>query len=142
MRTEMFAAALLMTFGQQTGQPYAGTWTADLAGRNYVRLELKVADSTLSGTLSLADIRLDQQGVVGEITSAPSAPKPIFDVTLRNSTLLFSRKDSNDTDHFEMRITGGGVAELLWVPSEENRQELADNGIAVPKPMPLKRIAP
>jgi hypothetical protein len=141
MRTVILIAVLLSAFRQEGSQPYAGTWIAELAGKAYVRLELNATKGTLAGNISLADIHVDSRGVVNRVTSAPREVTPIFDITLRDSTLSFSRKDGDDTDHFEMRLVGD-AAELRFVPTEADRRELAGEGIPTPKPFPIKRIAP
>ena len=55
--------------------------------------------------------------------------------------LSFSRKDGNDTDHFELRLVDNR-AELLFIPSDADRAELAAMGVPVPKPIRLTRVAP
>jgi hypothetical protein len=142
MRTAIVAAALVSTFGQASLRPYTGTWTAELAGKPFVHLELTLTNNVLNGTLRLANLQVDAQGAVNNITSALSDPSPIFDIGVQDSRLSFSRRDVDDIDHFELRVTGSGAAELRWVLTDADRQEFADNGIAVPQPIPLKRIAP
>jgi hypothetical protein len=142
MRTAILVAVVATAFGQPGSQPYAGVWTAEHAGNAYVRLELHVTDGILGGRLSLADIHVDAEGNLSVVLSAVHEPMPIFDITVRDQMLVFSRKDGDDTDHFEMRLTGGGLAELRFVPSDADRRELAENGTAVPKPFRLTRIAP
>ena len=140
MRTVILAAVWLSAVGQEDGQPYAGTWVADLAGKTYVRLELTVTNGALAGTISLGDIHVDSQGAVDQVTRTPAEGTPIFDITLRDSLLSFSRKDGDDTDHFEMRLVGS-AAELRFVLTEADRRDLAEQGIPLPKPFPLRKIA-
>jgi len=64
---------------------------------------------------------------------------PIFDVTEQPSLVTFSRKDGSDTDRFELHVLGAGRAELRFLLSDEDRQELAADGIPVPKPIALTR---
>jgi hypothetical protein len=71
--------------------------------------------------------------------SAPADLSAIFDVVVRQSTLSFSRKDGADTDHFEMKLVGD-QAELGFLPSDEDRRELAAAGVPVPKPIRLKKV--
>ena len=73
--------------------------------------------------------------------AAPPESTPILSPRLRDSTLSFSRKDGNDTENFEMRVIGDGAAELLFVPTEADRKELADQGIPMLKPFRLKKVA-
>jgi hypothetical protein len=122
------------------GQSYAGTWVADLKGTTYARLELEPADGTLRGRLALGNMQVDGQGQVIKAEAAPRELTPIFDVTLRITGLSFARKDVNDSDRFQMRLLDNETAELLYIPSEEDRKELAAEGIAVPKPIRLRRL--
>jgi hypothetical protein len=130
-----------LTFVQAASQPYAGTWTAELAGRTYVRLELQVTNGALGGKISLGNIEVDSQGEVRTALAAPEELSPVFDVVLRDSMLSFSRKDVNDTDHFELKLVGDR-AELRFIPSDADRAELAAMGVPVPKPIRLTRMVP
>ena len=53
--------------------------------------------------------------------------------------MTFSRKDTTDTDRFELRMLEGGRAELHMLLNESDRKELAASGIPTPKPIPLTR---
>jgi hypothetical protein len=66
---------------------------------------------------------------------------PLFDLAWRNQTLTFARKEGDNIDRFEMTLIGDGRADLRFVPSEADRQELAADGIPEPKPFRLTRIA-
>ena len=145
MRIILVAIVLMSTAGlgavdQAPGQAYAGTWTADLKGTTYVRLELEPFDGTLRGRIALGNIQLDSQGQVTKAEPAPSRLTLLIDVSLRITGISFSHKDGNDTDRFEMRLVDPETAELLFLPTEEDRKELAAEGIAVPKPVRLKRV--
>jgi hypothetical protein len=142
----LFAAALMLAVGQAaTGQgaaqDFAGTWVAELTGTTYVRLELEPAGGTLRGRIALGNIQFDRQGLVSKAEAAPRDLKPISDVTLRGTGLAFAWRNGNDTDRFEMRQLDGGTAELLFIPSDEDRKELAAEGIAALKPIRLKKLA-
>lgn len=141
------AVALAMTVGQAPasqapGQTYAGTWIAEFTGTTYIRLELEGAAGALRGRISLGNVQVDAQGQVNKAEPAPRELTTIFDVTLRTTSIAFSRKNGNDTDHFEMRLAGNEAAELLFILTEEDRKELAADGIPVPKPFRLKKVAP
>jgi hypothetical protein len=142
----LFAAALMLAVGQAaTGQgaaqDFAGTWVAELTGTTYVRLELEPAGGTLRGRIALGNIQFDRQGLVSKAEAAPRDLKPISDVTLRGTGLAFAWRNGNDTDRFEMRQLDRGTAELLFIPSDEDRKELAAEGIAALKPIRLKKLA-
>jgi hypothetical protein len=49
--------------------------------------------------------------------------------------------DGDDTDHFELRLIDASAAELRFLLSDGDRQELARQGIPEFKPVRLKRVA-
>ena len=99
-----------------------------------------MTNGALGGAISLGDVEVDSEGAVRKATTAPAKLTPLFDVVTRASTLSFARKDGNDTDRFELRLVGA-QAELRFILSDADRQELAAEGIPVPKPFPLTRVA-
>ena len=131
--------ALALTAGQAGNQAFAGTWIAEFEGKTFARLELTVDNGTVGGRISLGNIEVNPDGEVRMAESAPAALSAIFDVVVNRSTLSFTRKDGADTDHFEMRLVGE-QAELRFLPSEEDRRELAAAGVPVPKPIRLKKV--
>jgi hypothetical protein len=135
-------ALLALILGQTSRQAYAGTWIAELEGTTYARLELAVTGTELGGRISLGDIHVDRDGEVDSAKAIPQKFTPLVAVDLRDSGLAFSRRDDDDVDRFEMHLIGDGVAELVFQPTAADRQELADNGIPVPKPFRLKRVVP
>jgi hypothetical protein len=140
-------AALTLTLGQTaaanqtSNRSYAGTWTAELAGTTFVRLELADTGGTLRGAMSLGDIELDKAGIVIKAKTVPRELKPLLDVVLRDSHLSFARRDDTDIDRFELRLTGADAADLLFVLSDDDRKEVESEGLPIPKPIRLKRIA-
>ncbi len=141
MRSTTLAAVVALTFGQASdSRGYAGTWIAELAGKTYVRLEVTLVDDALGGRISLGNIEVDSHGVVTKAESAPRELTPIFDLAVRGSTLLFSLKEGEDTDRFEMRLLGAEAAELRFLLSDADLSEAAASGVAVPKPVRLKKI--
>jgi hypothetical protein len=145
LRNILVAIALMSTAGmaaagQAPGQAYAGTWVADLAGTTHVRLELEPSEGTLRGRIALGNLQFDRQGQVTKAEPAPSRLTPLIDVTLRITGISFSRRDVTDIDRFEMRLLGNAAAELLFIPTDEDRKELAAEGIPMPGPIRLRRI--
>ena len=102
---------------------------------------MRLTTGALGGGISLGDMQVNAEGEIRTAAEAPRKLSPIFDVVLRDAILSFSCKDSQDTDHFEMRLVGD-QAEIRFIPSEDDRRELAEIGVAVPKPVRLKRVAP
>jgi hypothetical protein len=140
MPAALLAAVLVaLSFGQSL-EPYRGTWVAEFDGTAFIRLELDVTGGALGGRIALGDMEVDADGRVKAAKEAPNRPAPIFDVVVRDSILSFSRKDGNDTDRFEVHLNGS-AAELRFVLDEDTLEELTDAGIAVPKPVQLKRVA-
>ena len=127
MQRAILSVTLALAGGQATSQSYAGTWTAELAGQTYVRLELQVTNGALGGRISLGNIEVDSGGEVKTALAAPNEFTPLFDVVLKDSVLSFSRKDGNDTDSFELRLVDSR-AELRFIPSDADRAELATMG--------------
>ena len=46
----------------------------------------------------------------------------------------------NDPEQFRLRVVAEGRAELILVLSENALQELKDEDIPVPKPIPLRKV--
>ena len=86
-------------------------------------------------------MHLNDQGEIDKVLEPASDFIALFNVTFRVGVLRFARKDGDDTDRFELRVTGD-TAELTLVVTDEFRQELKDNGLPVPKPIKLTRTKP
>src|SRR5688572_18411860 len=114
---------------QTSNRNYAGTWAAELAGKTYVRLELTAADGTVRGALSLGNIQVDKTGTVIMAEAAPRELTPLVDVVVRDSHLAFGRKDDSEIDRFELRLAGADAADLLFIPSDDDRKELESAGV-------------
>ena len=140
MPAALLATVLALSLGQSL-ESFRGTWIAEFDGTTFVRLELDVAGGVLGGRIALGHMEVDADGRVKAAREAANRPAPIFDVVIRDSTLSFSQKDGNDTNRFEMHLKAG-EAELRFILDEDTLEELADDGIAVPKPVRLKRVAP
>ena len=136
MERAIVAVVLALTAGQASS-PYAGTWIAEFSGTTHIRLELRLTNGALGGGISLGDIHLNAGGEIGTAAEAPRELSPIIDVVLRDATLSFARKASHDTDHFEMRLVGD-QAEIRFIPSEDDRRELAELGVAAAEAGPVE----
>jgi hypothetical protein len=132
-------ALVALALVQGDVRPYVGTWVADINSVTFVRLELNVSDGRLIGRLGIGNFQVDTDG---EVTSAIEAqqPLPMVDVALRDSMLAFSRKNGDSTERFELRPAGEGGALLTIVLSADDLEDLAASGIAVLKPIRLKRV--
>jgi hypothetical protein len=130
--------AALSTAQTPTG-PFTGSWTAAFEGRTFIRLDITAVEGAFAGGISLGNFEVDQQGVVSRADAAPLMPTPISGVTRKGSTVTFARKDGHDTDRFEVRLLENGDADLHFLLSEEDRQQLAASGVPVPKPIRLTK---
>jgi hypothetical protein len=134
-------AALMLTLGQAGTQPFVGTWTVNLEGQTFARLELQAAAGTLSGQISLGAMHMTDQGEIDHVIKPAVNFTPLFDVSYRDGVLVFARKDGDDTDRFELRVNGD-TAQLTFVVTDEFRRVLEDNGLPAPKPITLTRTKP
>ena len=140
MRTAFLLAVVVSLLPQSAVQPFDGTWTADFQGRPLVRLELHAADGALTGRIQLADLHVDPTGAVDRVDSGLSAPAPLSHVIVRDRTVSFTGQDDDDT--FQLVLLADGHAELRLIPTDALREELARDGIPVPKPFTLSRAKP
>jgi hypothetical protein len=137
-----FTLAFAMTVlaaAQSDTDSLAGMWTAQFQGTTFVRLELKAANGTIAGALSLGNFEVDERGVVRRAASAPESFTPIDNVIHRGAILTFSRADSTESDRFEFRQLARGRAELRLLLSDSDRDELAASGIPAPRPIALAK---
>jgi hypothetical protein len=142
MKTLALVIALTAVSGQSGRTSVDGTWIAQFEGRTFLRLELKTVDGGTTGGLGIGNIEVDKQGALQRVGELPRTLTPIFDVTEQPSLVTFSRKDGSDTDRFELHLLGAGRAELRFLLSDEDREELAADGVPVPKPIVLTRQSP
>lgn len=141
MRVALVVAAFVLALGQPNSQPFTGTWAADQHDRPFVRLALRVEGGTLAGWIRLADIHVDARGDVETVMSDLAEATTLLDITTQARTLTFSRRDGNDIDRFEMAVIDDRTAELRFLPTDAVRRELAADGIPVPRPIRLTRVA-
>jgi len=133
-------AFVTVILGQPLG-PYSGDWTAEFHGTTYVRLALNDKAGTLQGAISIGkSIQVDGKGNVDRVTEAGSTLIPVTDVRRSGNVLSFSyQKDGQDFSTFELRFIDTNTAELTVLLPEEERQQLAVEGIPLPKPFRLAK---
>ena len=135
---------LLALLGIAALQPAAaamsGTWEAEYRGTTFVRLELKAVDNTLAGTIRTGNVHVDGNGGLTEVTAVPMAPTPLYNVVVKGQSVTFMRPEGTDAEHFRFTVLGADQAELLFLPSDEDLEELKEAGIPVPKPFRLHKI--
>jgi hypothetical protein len=137
----LFVAIAAVSVAQSGGASITGSWTAQFEGRTFLTLELTAVDGTITGGMRVGNIDVDKQGALSRVGESPRDLRPIFDVTQRASTVTFSRKDTDDStpDRFELRLLEPGRAELHFLLSDADREELAASGIPALKPIPLTK---
>lgn len=143
MRTSIvLAVGLAAALGQAGPRALVGTWTAEFGGQTIVRLELHESNGVLAGRISLGASHVNAQGELDDVIEAARGFTPILvlDVVFRDGVLSFARKDGDETDRFQVRRTGD-VVHLVFDPTEEDRKQLAEAGLPIPKPVELKRVA-
>jgi hypothetical protein len=135
--------ALAIALAIMVGQPfngYSGDWTADYHGTTYVRLALTDTVGAPQGAMSIGEsIHVDARGNVDAVTEAPSNLTRMLDVRWNGTVLSFTVKNGDDIDRFELRLIDANTGELTPIIPEEQRQELAKEGIPLPKPFPVTK---
>ena len=133
-------AFVTVLLGQSLG-PYSGDWTADLRGTTYLRLTLNDKAGALQGAMSIGkSIQVDGRGNVDRVTEAPSTLRPMTDVRRNGNVLSFSYEDDgHDVSKFELRLLDTNTDELTLLVPEVERQQLAADGISLPKPFRLTK---
>lgn len=101
-------------------QQFAGTWHAEFKGKTFLTIKLEKQQDKLTGTVSHADLKLDN---TGELTSAEEleGSDPIIEAKLTNGILLITlrEEDSQETIQCEMKLTGTDQAALrMLVPPD------------------------
>ena len=133
-------AFVTVILGQPLG-PYSGDWTADFNGTTYLRLALNDKAGAPQGAISICkSIQVDGQGNVDRVTEAPSTLRPMTDVRRNDNVLSFSYDDDGqNVSKFELRLIDPNTADLTLLLPEEDRQQLAAEGIPLPKPFRLAK---
>ena len=137
----LLASALIIGATQTPNKSFEGTWTAEHEGQTFVRLELQVKGNTIAGRLSLGDVEVDKTGALKTVKAATRDFTPIFDVDERAGTLAFAHKDGRETDRFVLKLIDATTAELQFILTDEDRKDLASEGITDFKPFKLKKLA-
>jgi hypothetical protein len=136
MRALVLAFVTFMV-GQPLGS-YSGNWTADFHGTIYVRLALRDTGGGPQGEISIGNsIHVDKQGNIDQAAEASSTLAPISDARRNGDVVSFSYDTGGDVDKFELRFIDTNTAELRLMLSEEERKELAADGVPLPKPFRL-----
>jgi hypothetical protein len=93
---------------------YAGTWIATFEERPWLTVQLALQEQQLSGTLRRAhDLKFSDLGEIKSVGDT-QVEEVIQEAALNGDGLLLTAKnpDTNETDHFTMRLTGETTADL------------------------------
>jgi len=139
--TQLLFALLVAILPPQTAPAgMVGTWVADLNGTTFVRLELRTENGRLIGALGTGDIHIDKNGLVDSAKSAPETLTPLTNMVIARGMMSFNRTQGDDIERFRMRVTGERTAELTFLPSDEDLEEMKEAGIPAPKPIALRKL--
>lgn len=135
----ILAVAFVTIVLAQAAGPYRGDWAAEFHGTTYIRLAVNDGGSTPEGAMSIGQsIHVDKQGDIDDASEAAATLTPLLDVRRSGDALSFSYKTGDgDIDKFELRLIDANTAELTLLLSDEDRRELASDGIPPPKPFRL-----
>ena len=136
---KLAAIAFLALFHLQSPATVAGTWTAEKDGITFARLELRSKGTALIGALSLGEMSVDKGGAVQSVKAAPATMTPLNNISVANGIVSFTWHRDSDEDRFRLRVLPDGGAELTVVLSEDVLEELKEDGIPAPKPIPLRK---
>ena len=105
---------------------FVGVWTAEFMDTTFLRVELKLANGKLTGTIATGDIHTAEDGRLTDVSAAEKGRStPLFDVSLDGNIATFKRHDDDDVDQMQMTLTGNGSAELRFVfPSSQDAPKI------------------
>ncbi len=101
---------------------FIGVWTAEFMDTTFLRIELKLVNGALAGTVATGNIHTAEDGRLTDVSDVKDAKAAaLFDVVLQDGTATFKRHDDDDVDQMQMTITGNGTAELRFIfpPGED-----------------------
>jgi hypothetical protein len=92
---------------------FVGTWEAKFKDKVICTIRVKAGDP-LSGEMADCSISVDENGDLRPQDSAdtPDKPSPMLNPKVHGDRLTFESKDSDEVLKFEMKVVGGGQAEL------------------------------
>ena len=110
----------------EDAQRFIGVWTAEFIYTTFLRIELKLANGALTGTIATGNIHTAEDGRLTDVSDVKDAKaNELFDVVLEGNTVTFKRHDDDDVDQMQMTVTGNGTAELRFIfPESQNAPKL------------------
>jgi hypothetical protein len=68
--------AVLLSLGQSSSQPFAGTWTSDYFGKTLARLDLQDVNGSVTGRMSIGYFHVDSGGKLDVVIEEATAFTP------------------------------------------------------------------
>jgi len=133
------AIALLLAQGQSTNQAFVGKWTCEYFGRTLARLDLQVANGSITGRMSIGYFHVDSNGKLDVVIEEATTFTPIFDVVLRDGVLSFAKLNDGTTDRYELRVSSE-TAKLSFLFTDKAIEAARASGMGAPQPVTFKRI--
>lgn len=100
----------------ETAMKFVGVWTAEFMETTFLRVELKLSNGQLTGTIATGNIHTAEDGRLTDVSAAgKSQATPLFDVAIDGDTATFKRRDGDEVDQMQMTLTGNGAADLRFV---------------------------
>jgi hypothetical protein len=130
--------AVLLSFGQSTSQPFAGSWTSDYFGRTLARLELQDVNGSVTGRMSIGYFHVDSDGKLDVVIEEATVFTPILDVVLRDGVLSFAKVNDGTTDRYELRVSGD-TATLSFLLTEKAIAGAKAAGMGAPQPIVFRK---
>jgi hypothetical protein len=117
---------------------YAGVWNGAFEGHAWISINLKLQANQLSGTMQRPhDFQFANDGAIKSV-SDEKLTEGVENAVLQGDGLLLTVKDpgTQQTDHYVMRLTGAGTAELKMVAMS------MPPGMPKPQPWKLTKVTP
>ena len=140
MRSIVSAAtiAVLLSLGQSSSQPFAGTWTSDYFGRTLARLDLQDVNGSVTGRMSIGYFHVDSDGKLDVVIEEATVFTPIFDVVLRDGVLSFAKNNDGTTNRYELRVSGE-TAKLSFLLTDKFIEAAKAAGMGAPQPIVFRK---
>jgi hypothetical protein len=100
----------------EDAQRFIGVWTAEFMDTTFLRIDLKLANGALTGTVATGNIHTAEDGRLTDVSEVnQSKATALFDVTVDGNAVTFKRHDDDDVDQMQMTLTSNGSAELRFI---------------------------
>ena len=117
---------------------YAGAWTGTFEGHTWLSIRLTLQANQITGTLQRPkDLQFANNGAIKSV-SEERLTEGVENAVLQGDGLLLTVKDpaAQTADHYVMKLTGPGTAELKMVAMS------MPPGMPKPQPWKLNKVTP